>query len=216
MKSRTIASIIASLCISTHSPAAIIVCPSVPITVSSGQSLHMNWTPGSGWFTEIGSHTGGEPLYLTPTTFMFDPDMGMMSNPADVGSWSGTALSLSKTYSVFDSAIDGDLEYSNYLDLFPNGDSNYYSGLRYDLGGGDYCYGWVNYVTNADSSSITLEGAAFNTIANEPIRAGQLTDASPVPEPASLFSTVCLAASALVLRRRSGLSSPTISTPVEI
>ncbi|WP_295623032.1 PEP-CTERM sorting domain-containing protein [uncultured Lamprocystis sp.] len=58
--------------------------------------------------------------------------------------------------------------------------------------------------------------AAFNTIANEPIRAGQLTDASPVPEPASLFSTVCLAASALVLRRRSGLSSPTISTPLEI
>lgn len=170
-------------------------------TVTTGQSLKMDWNPEDGWSAAIGSHTGGEPLYLTPTEFM-DFDGEIFANPAMVGSWAYNAFSIGTTNSSVNGIIDGTLTYSNHAESKPAGNGIYFAGLRYDLGEGNFNYGWVNYSTNADSSAITFLGAAFNTTANESILAGETSTVSAVPEPGGQLAIAGLIGSGLLLRRR--------------
>lgn len=171
-------------------------------TVSDGASLHMNWNPTTFWSADVGFHTGGEPLYLTAANWQNDPFDGLSYAQGYIGSWSGTSLNLSTSFIPADSTVDGSLSYSGYIDLKPVDDtSSAFAGLRYDLGGGDYLYGWVNYATNSDSTALTFLGAAFNTVANEPIQAGQ-TAVSAVPEPASLLGLAGLLSGGFFLRGR--------------
>lgn len=65
-----------------------------------------------------------------------------------------------------------------------------YIGLRIDLSGGNYNYGWAAIAPSIDPNSFTITGFAFEKTVNAPIEAGA------VPEP----STVALAGiAALVL-----------------
>lgn len=201
MKIKTLASSLAVvISLATQSSAAISTYLN-QVSVSSGSSLHMNWNPTSLWFAEVGSHTGGEPLYLSSASYVPDFDFGTYYQQGYIGSWSGTALSLSTAFIAAGSTVDGSLSFSNYIDLTPvDGTASTYAGLRYDLGGGNYHYGWVNYSTNSDSTVITFLGAGFNTIANEPVQAGQTT---AVPEPSAAWIGGLFAGIAL-LRRRVG------------
>ncbi|MEI8039167.1 MAG: hypothetical protein WCJ14_12325 [Verrucomicrobiota bacterium] len=195
-----VSSLAAALCLATHSSAAIV--PNLDqITVTSGSSLHMNWSPAGGWSAVIGAANNGEPFYLTPAVIYNDPEYSY-TNPADVGSWQGTALSMSTATINLNGVVDGQMSYSGYIDTVPGSGANYFTGLRYDLGGGNYDYGWVNYSTNADSTAITLLGAAFNTTANESILAGQTTVAT-VPEPSAYLIGSVFGGLALLRRRAS-------------
>lgn len=201
MKIKTLVTGLAAvLCLATASSAAISTYLTETL-VATGQSLIMDWNPGEGWFAAIGSHTGGDSLYLTPTEF-FDFDGEIFANPALVGSWAGNAFSISTSNSSANGIIDGGLTYSNSTESKPAGNGTYFAGLRYDLGEGNFNYGWVNYSTNADSSEITFLGAAFNTTANESILAGQASEVSPVPEPSGQLAIAGLIGSGLLLRRR--------------
>ena len=199
MKIRTLVSAFAAvLCLATHSTAAFVTYLD-QTTVTSGYSLQMDWSPAGGWSAAIGSPSNGEPLYFSPSQ-SFDFDGEVMTNPADVGSWGNTSLSMSTATINLDQAVDWSLSYSNRIDTFPAGNANYFTGLRYDLGGGNFNYGWVNYSTNFDSSSITLLGAAFNTTVNESIAAGQTTS---VPEPSAYLIGGVFGGLALLRRRAS-------------
>ena len=201
MKIKTLVSGLAAvLCLATSSSAAISTYLT-ETTVATGQSLHMDWTPNSGWSAAIGNHTGGESLYLTPTEFM-DFEGEIFANPAMVGSWAGNAFSISTSNSSVNGVIDGTLTYSNHTESNPAGNGTYFAGLRYDLGAGNFNYGWVNYSTNSDSSQITFLGAAFNTTANESIAAGQTSAVSPVPEVSSHLALLALGSAGVLTRRR--------------
>lgn len=190
----------AVLCLATSASAAI-SSYLTQTTVTTGQSLKMDWNPEEGWAATIGNHSGDDSLYLTPTELL---DFGdeIFANPAVVGSWAGNAFSISTTNSSANGLIDGTFTYSNLTESKPAGNGTYFAGLRYDLGEGNFNYGWVNYSTNADSSEITFLGAAFNTTANEPILAGQTSEVSPVPEPSGQLAIAGLIGSGLLLRRR--------------
>lgn len=168
MKISTLVSCLAAvLCLATSSSAAISIYL-METTVVSGQSLKMDWNPNAGWSAQIGNHTGGDSLYLTPKVFEeFDGDI--YETPAMVGCWAYNAFSISTSNRSADGLIDGTLSYSNHTESNPAGNGTYFAGLRYDLGEGNFNYGWVNYSTNADSTVITFLGAAFNTTANESI-----------------------------------------------
>lgn len=200
MKIKTFASSLAvAISLATGSHAAISTYLT-QTTVSDGASLHMNWNSTTFWSAEVGVHTGSEPLYLTAASYNFDPfEFSFMYQQGYIGSWSGTALSLSTTFIAAGFTVDGSLSYSNYIDLTPvDGTASTYAGLRYNLGGGNYHYGWVNYSTNSESTEITLLGAGFNTIANEPVQAGQTT---AVPEPSAAWIGGLFAGIALFRRR---------------
>jgi hypothetical protein len=202
MKIKTLVTGLAAvLCLATASSAAISTYLA-ETTVSTGQSLKMDWTPNAGWSALIGSHSGGDPLYLTPTEFM-DFDGEIFANPAMVGSWAaGNAFSISTSNRSANGIIDGTLTYSNSTESNPAGNGTYFAGLRYDLGEGNFNYGWVNYSTNADSTEITFLGAAFNTTANESILAGETSTVTAVPEPGGQLAIAGLIGSGLLLRRR--------------
>jgi hypothetical protein len=110
----------------------------------------------------------------------------------------GNAFSISTINSSANEVIDGNLTYSNYTESNPAGNGTYFAGLRYDLGEGNFNYGWVNYSTNEGSTAITFLGAAFNTTANESILAGQTVTA--VPEPSGQLAIAGLIG--MLLRRR--------------
>lgn len=197
MKIRTLVSgLAAALCLAASSSAAISTYLT-DTTAVSNQSLKMDWTPAEGWSAAIGSHTGGDSLYLTPTVFL-DFDGEIFEQPAMVGSWAGNAFSISTINISANGIIDGNLTYSNHTESNPAGNDTYFAGLRYDLGEGNFNYGWVNYSTNADSTEITFLGAAFNTTANESILAGQTVTA--VPEPSGQLAIAGLIG--MLLRRR--------------
>ena len=201
MKIKTyVYSLAAVLCLATASSAAISTYLTETLVVT-GQSLIMDWNPGEGWSAQIGTHSGGDSLYLTPTEFM---DFGdeIFAQPAMVGSWAYNAFSISTTNSSADGIIDGALTFSNHTESKPAGNGTYFAGLRYELGEGNFNYGWVNYSTNADSSKITFLGAAFNTTANESILAGQSSTVTAVPEPSGQLAIAGLIGSGLLLRRR--------------
>jgi hypothetical protein len=201
MKISTLVSGLAAVfCLATSSSAAISIYLT-ETTVSTGQSLKMDWTPSGGWSASIGTHSGGDSLYLTPTEFM-DFDGEIFANPPMVGSWAGNAFSISTSNSSVNGIIDGTLTYSNHTESNPAGNGTYFAGLRYDLGEGNFNYGWVNYPTNADSTVIPFLGAAFNTTANESILAGQTSTVSAVPEPSGQLAIAGLIGSGLLLRRR--------------
>lgn len=201
MKIKTLASCLASvLCLVTSSSAAITTYLT-QTTVTTGNSLKMDWNPTAGWSAQIGSHTGGDSLYLTPSeSFDFGDDTFVSA--AMVGSWANNAFSLSTENSSLNDVIDGDFTYSNLTESNPAGNGTYFTGLRYSLGEGNFNYGWVNYSTNADSTQITFLGAAFNTTANESILAGQTSVAPAVPEPSGQSVVASLIVSCLLLRRR--------------
>jgi hypothetical protein len=204
MKIRTIASALAAVLSLAAQSSAEIVMYSTPTTVSNGGSVKMNWSPGGGWSVATGQHYGSEPLYLSSALYL-DYGDGPEYNQGYIGSWQGTALSLSTGFISASAVVDGGLGYSGYIDLTPvNNSTSTYAGLRYDLGGGNYNYGWVNYATNANSTEITLLGAAFNTTANEPIFAGQTSAIAAVPEPSEylLGGVPALLGGFMLLRRR--------------
>lgn len=206
MKFKTLVSSLAAIfCLATHSSATISSYLDQTI-VPTNKSLHMNWNPTDAWTAVIGSHTGGEPLYLSSATNYDFGDGDLSYSQGYIGSWGGTALSLSTGYINLASTVNSSLSFSNYIDLTPVDNSNStFSGLRYDLGGGNYHYGWINYSTNADSTQITLLGAAFNTVVNEPILAGQT---SVIPEPSAAWISGLLGSVILLRRRVSRQTAP--------
>lgn len=201
MKIKTLVTGLAAVLTLATSSSAAISTYLTQTTVATGQSLIMDWNPEEGWGAAIGGHTGGDSLYLTPTEFM---DFGdeIFAFPALVGSWANNAFSISTTNSSVNGIINGGLTYSNKTESNPAGNGTYFAGLRYDLGEGNFNYGWVNYSTNADSSEITFIGAAFNTTANESILAGQTSTVTAVPEPSGQLAIAGLIGSGLLLRRR--------------
>lgn len=164
----------------------------------------MAWSPGGGWSVQTGFASNVGPLYLSPA-FLFEEEFGDVYAAGFIGSANGTSLSLSTAFINANAVIDGSLLYSGNIDLTPvDNSSSTYAGLKYDLGGGNYNYGWVNYATNANSTEITLLGAAFNTTANEPIFAGQTSSIAAVPEPSEylLGGVPALLGGFVLLRRR--------------
>jgi len=77
------------------------------------------------------------------------------------------------------------------------GTTEKYIGIRFADAGNTH-YGWIQLDIEPDASSVTINGWAYNDVANGAITAGQET----VPEPATLAMLACGAAAMLVLRRR--------------
>lgn len=73
-----------------------------------------------------------------------------------------------------------------------------YVGLKWDVGAGDFLYGWAQVdVTSDNFGTATLSGFAYETQANTPIVAG----ATGIPEPSSL-ALLAAGGGALALKRR--------------
>ncbi len=71
-----------------------------------------------------------------------------------------------------------------------------YVGLKWDIGGGDFRYGWARLdVTPANNGTATLYSFAYETEANAAIGAGE------IPEPSSL-ALLAAGGGALALKRR--------------
>lgn len=81
----------------------------------------------------------------------------------------------------------------------PSAGTGYY-GLRI-ANGSDSFYGWARVTNTGRGGTVTLHDFAINTIANDPITAGEM---SAIPEP-STYAAIAglLAGSAAMLRRRS-------------
>jgi hypothetical protein len=102
---------------------------------------------------------------------------------------------------------DGTIVYTNRDFEHPLGSglTDFYVGMR--LWEGDtnvperYNYGWASITTSADGLSATLNGIAFESVANKAINAGD-TGVSAVPEPGSLVSVAALLSSAALIRKR--------------
>jgi len=169
---------------------------STPATLS-GQSLVLNWNPNSSYSINIYGFGKQGPAFLDPSIYHSDPEGGGFYSSAEVGSWGG---SLSATSELSGGAVIGlGTSFNAYYSYRPaNSSSLSYMGLAYDLGGGNYDYGWISYSTSSDSSTITFLGAAMNTTPNQSITAGQL---SAVPEP-STYTLFGLGALALVVAYR--------------
>ncbi len=195
----------ASLSLIAPATAAIDAYATVTI-IPSQQSLHMNWTPLGGWAVALGGPSNVQPLYLTPAFFVSDDPFPPMYAQGFVGSANATPLSLSTAFIAADTTVGTSLSYSGNIDLSPVDNSlSTYAGLRYNLGGGNYHYGWVQYATNADSTRITLLGAAFNAVANQTILAGQGPSVAATPEPSACLlggSPALIGGFALMRRRR--------------
>ena len=73
-----------------------------------------------------------------------------------------------------------------------------YVGLKWDIGGGDFLYGWAQLdVTSDNFGTATLTGFAYEAQANTPIAAGS----TGIPEPNSL-ALLAAGGGALALKRR--------------
>jgi len=172
-----------------------------PWSLSSGQSLLMNWSPSSSYTVQSYPYRTMGSVFLAPTQTQPDYGFGYGSstNPAMAGSWGGSSLTGSTSELNSGAVIGTGTTFSGWNVIEPSGGSSAsYMGLAYDLGDGNYNYGWMKYSTSSDSSTITFLGAAMNTTTNESILAGQ------VPEPSALsLLAVGLGALAMMRRRRS-------------
>ena len=101
---------------------------------------------------------------------------------------------------------DGTIVYTTNDSDHPlvSGLTDFYVGMRLwegDTNDGNYNYGWASITTSADGLSATLNGIAFESVANKAINAGD-TGVSAVPEPGSLVSVAALLSSAALIRKR--------------
>jgi hypothetical protein len=118
---------------------------STPATLS-GQSLVLNWNPNSSYSINIYGFGKQGPAFLDPSIYHSDPEGGGFYSSAEVGSWGG---SLSATSELSGGAVIGlGTSFNAYYSYRPaNSSSLSYMGLAYDLGGGNYDYGWISYST---------------------------------------------------------------------
>lgn len=101
---------------------------------------------------------------------------------------------------------DGTIVYNTNASEHPLGSglTDFYVGMR--LWEGDtnvperYNYGWASITTSADGFSATLNGIAFESVANVAINAGDT--GITVPEPGSLVSLGAMIISATLIRKR--------------
>lgn len=119
----------------------------------------------------------------------FVQSFSMMGVFLDFGEWNNAPFLISASPLAENSSVKlaGAFNGQNHLydsdALFENA----YYGIRYDLGGGDTLYGWINLSTN--SSGALINAVAFNDVANQDILAGQL---AAIPEPAAYASSLAL------------------------
>ena len=100
---------------------------------------------------------------------------------------------------------DGTIVYTNRDFEHPLGSglTDFYVGMRLwegDTNDGNYNYGWASITTSADGLSATLNGIAFESVANVAINAGDT--GITVPEPGSLVSLGAMIISATLIRKR--------------
>jgi hypothetical protein len=98
----------------------------------------------------------------------------------------------------------GSIDFANgFAADLGTGLTNFYVGIRLWEGNtdGEYNYGWASVTTSPDGLSATLNGVAFESVANVAINAGD-TGVSAVPEPGSLVSLAALLSSAALIRTR--------------
>ena len=133
-------------------------------------------------------------------------------NPYNIGGQASQVLTSSGSYYVFSfapgaaigpaaSAAGGARIGFRTAPAYPGSYYNFvgtgnYIGLKWDIGGGDYRYGWARVdVTEDSGGTMTLYSYAYESEANVPIEAGA------VPEPTSL-ALLAAGAGALGLARR--------------
>ena len=101
---------------------------------------------------------------------------------------------------------DGTIEYttSEFNHPLGSGLTDFYVGMRLwegDTNDGNYNYGWARITTSAHGLSATLNGIAFESVANVAINAGD-TGITAVPEPGNVVSLAALLSSAALIRKR--------------
>ena len=166
------------------------------LSVDSGHtSVNINLNPGMDAIPD---------LTVTWATAGFSNSVSVTpagTNGLNVGPLSlGSAITLGNTTSGATTltAKNCCVTYSGPWSGLANG-SSAYLGVRFDASGQDHL-GWVQItVNNRDTSSLQVDGYAYNDVAGAPINAGDL---GAVPEPTSLLLFASGAAGVLALRRR--------------
>jgi hypothetical protein len=112
------------------------------------------------------------------------------------GEWNGAPYLVTSSSISFNASVQTANPLNGQNQFFGSPISNEYFGIRYDGGGGNLYYGWINLSTN--SGGALINGVAFNTTPNADILAGQ----TAVPEPKEVAIIMTLAAIAAILYRR--------------
>ena len=144
--------------------------------------------------------------YLNAGSYLTFRPVGMTSGGARVSAVASSLLSGGPILAGTAIGGGGTIVYTTRALDHPLGSglTDFYVGMRLwegDTNDGHYNYGWASITTSADGLSATLNGIAFESEINTPIKAGD-TGVSAVPEPGSLVSVAALLSSAALIRTR--------------
>jgi len=142
--------------------------------------LSLFWNPIDGFTTQTGIESGVYFIVGNAGGSPFPPP-----TPAQIASETGSLNGLSTAgEAAYGTVLEGGWQFSNHTYYNPNNNETAsYFGMDYDLGGGNYNLGWVEYSTSADGATITLLDAYMNTTPNDPVTVG--VGIVPTPEPST-------------------------------
>ena len=155
-----------------------------PATSNNGSSLCLSWDPVSGFST---ADNGGNWLYLNSPYVVSNPPFGIMNYYGKVTSWSGNPNSITLGEVSAGTILDNSTMFSSMTSFqVKQNETDSYFGINYSDGSGNTNYGWVEF--SSTSTSLTIQEAAMNTVANQSITVGAFNQSIPqgaVPEPST-------------------------------
>ena len=152
-------------------------------------------------FTTFSLSNTGEQVGSVMARSGYFPGKGFVSSSSLNGNYAGGSnqAKVSSASVSFGATIDSSLNWSSRINISQGLGDTYY-GIRFDNGGGNFSYGWLDLKT--PGNNVTFVSSGVEQSLNTGIRAGSTTSI-PEPSSAAVFAGLAGGAVALTnLRRR--------------